>query len=105
MVDSKLKMNQQGILAAKAAQSIWGSNPHIYEEVIQKTKPGQLFTVVHGRRDNGQKWNRDILTGCNERFFTTRTVRQQKEFPRGVLQSPSLKSFKTRLAKALRNLV
>jgi len=63
--------------------------------------------VVHGRRmrDNGHKMKQSFRLGIWSNFFTARAVKQWSRSPREVVQSTSLEVFKTRLDKALSNLV
>jgi len=57
-------------------------------------------------RSNGfeQKEGRFRL-GIRKKFFTVRVVKPWHRLPREVVEAPSLKTFKVRLDRALRNLI
>ena len=69
---------------------------------------GTIFLVDSSdrMRGNGFKLKQDIFRlDIRKKFFTMRVVKHWNGLPREVVEAPSLETFKTRLDRALNNLV
>ena len=63
------------------------------------TGRGVCFKLKQGR------FRLDIRLDIRKKFFTMRVVKYWNGLPREVVEAPSLETFKTRLDRALSNLI